>query len=549
MVWINLRLHRHAIIENKLHSRGKPLISLIPSSRDRLFVLCVTVILLVFITVPYFVAELSAGESLVFGGFLLNPIDGMSYLAKIYQGWRGDWLFTLPYTAEKGQGAWVFQLYILLGHLARSLGISLLYIYHGARILFAAIMSLAIFRFCQTYLSIGKSSRLAFLLAIFGSGLGWLVLPFDAFTSDFWVAEAYPFLSAYTNPHFALSLTFLLFLLSPVKVPAANQSMRKSLVFSVLRISLPSFALAMMSPFAVVIALSIWAGMLFWDFLQATLEHSKVELRGYIYRLVWIGIGGAPILVYQYIVMNSDPLFSEWMIQNITPSPPIWDAMISLSPLLLLVPYGAWVIILNRNKEQRLLLVWVVVSLILLYTPFSLQRRFMMGIYVPVAILAAMSIDWMIKDGRRFWFRSMLLLLIVLPTNLLILRAAWHGIQTRDDRLYLSKDEIDALAWVEENSPSDALILAAPETGLFIPAITGRRVIYGHPFETVHAEKQEERVLNFYQGVALPNPKAWLGLVDYVYYGPREREIGKNELLDALKAVFQNQSVVIYATK
>ena len=501
------------------------------------------------ITVPYIVAEQSAGELLVFGGFLLNPLDGTSYLAKMYQGWRGDWLFTLPYTAERGQGVLIYPFYILLGHLARSMGISLLFTYHAARILFAAIMSLAIFQFCLAYLPNGGGSRLAFLLASFGSGLGWLALPFGGFTSDFWVAEAYPFLSAYVNPHFALSLALLLLLLDPIDRLVENQTLRTPRISVVLQFALTSLALAMISPFAVLIALMIWVGMLIWEVVQATLEHSRPVLRGYIDRLTCIALGGVPVVVYQYIVINSDPLLSGWRIQNVTPSPPVWDALISLAPLLLLVPYGAWVVFLNRNKEQRLLLVWVFVGLFLLYAQFGLQRRFMLGIYIPVATLAALSIEWMVRDGRRFWFHSVLLLLMVLPTNLLVLQAARHGIQTRDERLYLSRDEVNALAWVEANTSPDALILAAPETGLFIPARTGRRVIYGHPFETVHAEEQKARVLKIYRGEAMPDPKAWLDLVDYVYYGPREREIGRNVLFDALRVVYQNTSVVIYATK
>ena len=41
------------------------------------------------------------------------------------------------------------------------------------------------------------------------------------------------------------------------------------------------------------------------------------------------------------------------------------------------------------------------------------------------------------------------------------------------------------------------LILSSPEMGLFIPAQTGRRVLYGHPFETVNADAEKDLVLVF----------------------------------------------------
>ena len=67
--------------------------------------------------------------------FLYNPQDGNSYLAKMYQGWEGNWRFVLPYTAEAGEGAYLFLFYILLGHIARVCGLSPILIFHLVRVL------------------------------------------------------------------------------------------------------------------------------------------------------------------------------------------------------------------------------------------------------------------------------------------------------------------------------------------------------------------------------------------------------------------------------
>ena len=58
----------------------------------------------------------------IFMGVLVNPADGNSYFAKMREGWRGDWLFTLPYTAQPGAGALIFTYYLFLGHVARWTG-------------------------------------------------------------------------------------------------------------------------------------------------------------------------------------------------------------------------------------------------------------------------------------------------------------------------------------------------------------------------------------------------------------------------------------------
>ena len=70
--------------------------------KEHLAVAVVIILALVSLSGPFLYAWENSGEDTVFGGFLFNPIDGNSYLAKMYQGWRGDTQFTLPYTAEPG---------------------------------------------------------------------------------------------------------------------------------------------------------------------------------------------------------------------------------------------------------------------------------------------------------------------------------------------------------------------------------------------------------------------------------------------------------------
>jgi hypothetical protein len=255
------------------------------------------------------------------------------------------------------------------------------------------------------------------------------------------------------------------------------------------------------------------------------------------------------MVAYEIAVTSIAPLLSGWSAQNLTPAPPLWDLILSLSPLLLLVPAGIRGALYSGNAKERLLIVWCIASLVLLYTPWSLQRRFMVGIFIPVATLSALALSRWIKDGRRFWLWGVLLIALAMPTNLLVLQAGRHGIQTRDASLYLSRDEAKALDWIQMNTPPEALILAAPETGLFIPARTGRRVIYGHPYETVQAEAQKLNVERFFQGEQSPEMGALLARVDYVFYGPREREIGRNTALDSLSTAYENASVLIYSTK
>jgi hypothetical protein len=522
--------------------------------RESLFVLSVIVGLLLLVTLPYILAARAGGDEYVFGGFLLNPLDGNSYLAKIFEGWQGDWRFTLPYTASTNQGAYLFLFYIFLGHLARLSNLSPLIVFHLARIMAAAFMLVALYKFCSAVLDKPRQRMLAFVLAALGSGLGWLVFVFGKFTADFWVAEAYPFLSSYTNPHFPLSIALILVVMTSVISRAGQFSLKGFLVYALI-----GWVLGVILPFGVVILLIVNFGLVGWDLLdQLSSRGGTSNLRNVFLTSLkckasesfWgIFAGGVPVMLYDFLVVSRDPLLSIWNSQNITPSPPVWDTLIALSPVILLALPGAWFAIRGKQRRFRVLLVWSGLSLVLMYIPLGLQRRFMLGIYIPLALLAILGLEHLHNRVLKSWsftFSAGLLFLFAMPTNFVILMAAQHGINTHDPALYLTHGEANAISWLNENTPNGTIILASPGTGLFIPAYSDNRVVYGHPFETVDAGIMEEKSAQFYRsGGAHLEQFTQLG-VSYIFYGPRERALGGLDPQPVLKPVYQSGEVEIF---
>jgi hypothetical protein len=174
-----------------------------------------------------------------------------------------------------------------------------------------------------------------------------------------------------------------------------------------------------------------------------------------------------------------------------------------------------------------------------------------MGLYVPLAIFAAVGVSW-ISDGqtRRFAILSILVVILAVPTNLLVLMSARLGVLSRDPQIYLNRAEALAIDWLEANTPQDSLVLASPSTGLFIPSHSGRRVIYGHPFETVHAAEEKSAVQAFFSNSSPESQSQFVRErgVDYLFYGPREQQLGLLNLSDDFQLVFQSGEVLIYAT-
>jgi hypothetical protein len=98
-----------------------------------------------------------------------------------------------------------------------------------------------------------------------------------------------------------------------------------------------------------------------------------------------------------------------------------------------------------------------------------------------------------------------------------------------EPRFYLSNGEWQALTWLRDAADHDQVVLCAPQTGMFVPAWAGQRVVYGHPFETVDAERREAQVQAYWAGEMEPEEReAFLreNRVRYVLEGPRELKIG-----------------------
>jgi hypothetical protein len=454
------------------------------------------------------------------------------------QGQSGSWQFTLPFTANQGGGSYLFLFYLFLGHLSRWTGLSLIVVYHLARVIGVVWLAYLVRNYMHKLFGQSSTTALyATILALFGSGLGFLVLPFGYLTSDFVTPEAYPFLSALTNPHFPISIAMMLslFLLSTGESNYQNNF----LLFFL------AVALALIQPFGVVIVLLVCAFNTLWTWwVGAGLNLVPV---------VEISLGGLPIMLYQATVVLTDRNLYIWNSQNQTPSPPLWDVILSLSPAVLL-GFGAVIFSLREklpNGIQRITILWLVLGLLFVYLPFNLQRRFLLGLYVPASALAVFAIAALHSRGKVRFSRRILPVLMTLSfgSNLIFLAILGTGISQRSPTYYLSSTESEALEWLGDAAPPQSVILASPESSILIPEITGLRIVYAHPYETVNAAENETSVMDFYTGrmtyeqsLDFLNEKS----VDYVLFGPRERAIGEPQVLGTFLLLYQKDDIAIY---
>jgi asparagine N-glycosylation enzyme membrane subunit Stt3 len=167
-------------------------------------------------------------------------------------------------------------------------------------------------------------------------------------------------------------------------------------------------------------------------------------------------------------------------------------------------------------------------------------------LHVPIGILAAIGLTEIV---RAKWPRRALIG-VTLLTSLFIELALFGGAAARDPRIYLSTDEAAALTWLQANAPREAVVLASPEMGGFIPAFAGQRVVYGHPYETVDAQAREQQVKGFFAGTLDQMQLLRDAAAAYVIVGPRERKLGMTGMLPVpAEAVFSSGAVVVYRVR
>jgi len=255
-------------------------------------------------------------------------------------------------------------------------------------------------------------------------------------------------------------------------------------------------------------------------------------------------------MLYDFYVYQSNPALAAWSAQNLTPSLPPWDYAVGYGLILLLAVGGTAVALRRRARTDLFLLAWVGSVVVLLYVPFALQRRFITGLHVPLTLLAALGLEQIVwprvRARRRGWVTGLIVGFTAL-TNLFVALITVAGVAQGRQPLVMTADEAAACAWLAEQTAWTDTVLAPPESGQFIPAWAGNRVVYGHPFETIDAATKEAEVAHFYSPEASTAERRDLleryG-VRYILFLPLAVKLDEADL--GLMTVWTGESLILY---
>lgn len=516
------------------------------TSNEWRWFITVTIIALAFASLPYIVGFTVSTPEIEFGGMVYNQEDYNHNLAKMLQGRQGIFAYRLLHSPEPHQGLFYPPFYMLLGHLSRLTGLSILATYTLARFFFGLVMLLTIYWFISLFARRRSIRRTAFILTTFSSGLGWLMLllfkfgPGDISPIDFWLTDAYPFFTLMTFPHFCLDLSAALWTMG-----CAVQYHKKNRLGYLIGMTLAALIVVNIHALTLLIC-----GLTLLGFAGLTWQQEK-RLPWRLIRAMFLAfILPALLVLYLAVAVSNNPVLNGFMDQNFTLSPPPIYYVTGLGLVFFLAIPGAILAIRRRNTNRQFLLIWLMVVALLVYAPFSMQRRLVVGVHVALSVLAADGVvDWFKPSLRQSRFARWLdnrwryppERLAVFTTNLLLAICAMSNIYmvtgytvaaaARNPMLFHSGDQNAALDWLAKNSGPDDTILSGYDAGNYIPARTGHRVFLGHTMETVDYGAKSKLVDDFFTGIMSDQDAKTLFAdygIQYIYLGPDERKMGGN---------------------
>ncbi|MEP7290148.1 MAG: hypothetical protein ABI835_00140 [Chloroflexota bacterium] len=491
-----------------------------------------------------------------FMGTLHNFWDGASYLSKMRLGYEGSWLVYFQHTPEQHNGAFIQVIYLLLGHLSRLTAVPLIVMFHVARVGASLFMYVSLYQLGATIWTRVRARRTFFVVAVVGSGLGWLFTrPMDSTAfPDLAIPEAFPLYSTFMNVHFPLTIACLALLMGLfITAYRPGSEDDPSVNSSLPLVSLLSVALALLYPQALVPlvgALVLYVGIVWWQD-----KRTPIRLLRWLLALTLPVI---PLAAYYAITVIYNPAMKLWNEQNVTSAPTVPELLIGFGiPLLIALP-GIYRAVRRFERDgDRLMLLWLVCIVIALYLPLNVQRRFMVGMIIPIAYFATRAVEdvWLPRISRRL--RPIVICvfipLISVSQILMLFLPVLYAIAGNPSAavgIFLERDYVGAYQWLETRTQSNDVILASPLASTWIPGWVGARVVYGHPYETFNAAEKERQVIAWYDGTVSDADCAELlneyG-VRYVLYGPEEEKLGQATCLANLRLMAQSGSVAVYA--
>ncbi|MFA5358583.1 MAG: hypothetical protein WC310_02035 [Patescibacteria group bacterium] len=521
------------------------------------FVIIVAVIWLTLLPVIFGYWR-AGGQYHFFTPDFINKSDDAVYFSLIEQGRQGKILFKNLYTPEAQKAVLFSPLWLIGGWIGTATGWSNAFVFIFLRSVAAVVFLLCLYFFISYFFTTTKKRLIVFLLTIFASGFGGIISSsrpvfsaqdvFLLLPTDVWISESNTFLTLLHSALFIFSQTLIL---------AIFYFFTKK--FNEKRFLLVGFlvaVLAIIHPYDIVTICAVLGVYLVF----CTWRQKRIDWHG-IATYLWIVFISVWAAVYYYYITKTQIAIGGWADQNLTVSPPFLSYLWGYGLVFILALIGVWVVIKQKKEKFYFIIIWAITSLVLVYLPLNVQRRFSNGWHVALVILASVGIFYLAPIFRKYatWINSTVfvsfLIICFFVTNFVIIKQEIDILIDPDFPYLIPNTYYDGFSWIKNNVKPNDVVAADVQIGNLIPAFSGRTVYAGHGHQTIDFYQRRYFLKSWFfkTNDQDAEKKNWLNKnsIDYIWYSDFEKWNGYFEpgQKDYLEEVYSNQDVKIYQVK
>lgn len=488
---------------------------------ERQFVVFLALISAVFALLPTIIAWATAPAGSAYLGIQYNLDDHMVYAAWMQQAADGSLIFDNRFAIDEQPRLTINLYFLALGSIAKFLGIPLTLAL--SRAVFAAVLVFLLHRLARRVTPGVFATKLALTLSVFGGGIGFSLwhtfgqtierdsyapvsrLLMGRLPTDVWQPEGFVFSSILTNGLFVASLCLVIVaFLSILNAKESGKYVPHGAFATFLLANIHSYDMMLV-------------GLVLLGFLTMAIVRKQVQGL-WLLRSTVIALGSLPPALWLSHVLASDPVFQARAATE-TFSPNFRQVVLGYFFLFL---FGIAALLIgqpNRNRVGGLALVglmifllvfagghlhgyflspalwagvlavalvilaqlstngvatnlitsWAVIGLVAPYFPALFQRKLLMGLSIPWAILGAIAIAGMTKNLER-GARNLVLTLFIILMSASSLRwfsrevelARINVSNTTSHAVHLGADVQSILSILRADSTKRIVVIAMP---------------------------------------------------------------------------------------
>jgi hypothetical protein len=490
-----------------------------------LFFIFSLVVSIIFV-LPYIYAYWITPPDLFFKGSIARTHDQNIYFMWFKQVAEGKILLQNLYTAIPHDGA-MFNFFLLaVGGLAYFFKLPLGLCYLLARFFSSVFLCLSLYYFISLFFA--RSRRLFPWLAVLTwGGLGWTILMLTRMGYEFSQPdtyllcmdlkqiEVYPFTAGLYQPLLAVAMGFLVLTLRFVTLAFLHANFKRAL-----QSGLCLFLMSFIHPYEV-INVYIFTAFIFLIFAF----NNQFLISKFIKITAVIFLCGLPSVGYNYWILNTNPGFDFWRLQNICPGPPLHSALLGLG-----IPFLGgicWLVIFMKKQQWDspyiLIAIWIITFPLYLYSHLNFESRLSTGLIIPFTIGTCLIIE----NKSKILFS--LIFFLASLTNSYQYIHSWRTVKNFLPYSHAERCEVEIYEVLSKYPVG--VVLSQINAGTLIPRFAMVPVVFGAAHQTDNFEETKKSVEDFYSGkmdndqrnhfIAVKNVK-------YIFYGPDERRLDQN---------------------